>query len=299
MSSRVPTAALILVTMNSVAFVGRALDSIRALDYPKDALTVVVVDNASHDGTPDLILREYPDVKLIRSTTNTGFAGGNNIGMRAFPADYFALVNPDVVLQPGWLRALIEVLEADRTIGVAGSKVFYGDGQRLQHAGAMFRDNALTYHIGDGEADTGQYDTLRDCDYVIGAALVARGSVAEQLDYLPEAYYPAYFEEAEFCWRAGRAGYRVVYVPGAVAYHDEKHSGSGRMTLKYVRRYHTRRFLFAMRNFTTPETRHRFIDAERAWRKANARGVRIGALLLFCKLANWGVLARNLWILRA
>ncbi len=291
-----PTVSLIIVTMNSAGFVGKALDSIQKLNFPRECLTTVVVDNISHDGTPDLIARDYPDVKLIRSDKNTGFAGGNNIGMRAFPADYYALVNPDVVLDSGWLRALVGVMEADSSIGVAGSKVFYADGERLQHAGAMFRGNALTYHIGDGERDNGQYDALCDCDYVIGAALLIRASVAAELNYLPEAYFPAYYEEAEFCWRTRQAGHRVVYVPQAVALHDEKHSGSGRLTLKYIRRYHTRRYLFAMRNFTTPEDRRRFTEAERAWRRENARGIRIGVLLAFCKLSNWRYILKNLWI---
>ncbi len=291
--------SLIIVTMNSARFVDKALRSIQQLNYPPEALTVVVVDNNSHDGTPELITRDFSDVKLIRSVTNTGFAGGNNIGMRAFPADYYALVNPDVVLNPDWLRVLVTMMEADQNIGVAGSKVFYADGERLQHAGAMFRDNALTYHIGDGERDTGQYDAVRDCDYVLGAALLIQAKVAVALNYLPEAYFPAYFEEAEFCWRTRQVGHRVVYVPQAIAFHDENHSRSGRMTLRYAWRYHTRRYLFAMRNFTTLEARQRFVAAEHAWRKVNARGVRVGLLLAFCKLANWRLLPQNLWILRA
>lgn len=299
MNTPFPTVSLIVVTMNSAAFVGKALASIQHLDYPPEALTVVVVDNASRDGTADLVAREFPAVKLIRSPHNTGFAGGNNLGMRAFPADYYALVNPDVVLKADWLRVLVAAMEADPSIGITGSKVFYADGVRLQHAGAMFRDNALTYHIGDGERDTGQYDEQRECDYVLGAALVVRGTVATQLNYLPEAYFPAYFEEAEFCYRTRQAGYRVVYIPEAVAWHDEKHSGSGRLTLRYVRRYHTRRYLFALRNYTTRAARQKFLEAERRWRRESARGIRIAALLMLCKLANWRFLSRNLWLVRA
>lgn len=259
----------------------------------------MVVDNASSDGTAALVRRDFAWVNLIETGRNTGFAGGNNIGMKAYPAAYYALVNPDVVLDPGWLSALLTVMQADPSIAVAGSKVFYADGVRLQHAGAMFRDNALTYHLGDGETDHGQFDQLRDVDYVLGAAMLIRGSVAAQLDYLPEAYHPAYFEEAEFCYRARLAGYRVVYVPGAVARHDEAHSGSGKMTVRYMLRYHTRRYLFALRNFTSPAQREQFIIAERAWRRTNARGLRVNALLLVCKLANGRRLWGNGWLFRA
>ena|SRR5579859_3469436 len=292
-----PTVTLVLVTMNSATFVGKALDSIRAQEYPADRVQVVVVDHDSHDGTQALIAQKYPWVKLVAEKVNHGFAGGNNVGMKRFPADYYALVNPDATIAPDWLQVLVNVMEADPTIGVAGSKIFYGDGKLLQHAGGMFRANALTFHLGDREPDSGQYDTMRDVDYVMGAAFVARGDLTRQLNYLPEDYFPAYFEEADFCTQVRRLGKRVVYVPKAVAWHDETHSGSGSFTAKFLRRYHKHRYLYALRNLTTHEEQVRFRDAERAWKRQYIKGFQARSLLLYSKLVNWRLLLRHPWLL--
>ncbi len=294
-----PTVNIIFVTMNAARFVPKALQSIRAQTYPADRIHTIVVDNHSHDETVAILKRDFPWVELIEEKSNHGFAGGNNIGMRAREADYFALINPDAVLDPNWLTNIIDVMENDATIGVAGSKVFYSDGLTLQHAGGMFRENALTYHLGDHEHDNGQYDTLRDVDYVLGAAFMTRGKLARQLNYLPEAYFPAYYEEAEYCTRVRKLGFRVVYVPTAVAWHDEKISGSGKMTFRFLRLYHRHRYLYALRNLTTPEERERFIQAERAWRNQYAYTLNARLLLWYSKLAHWRLILRDPWLLRA
>jgi GT2 family glycosyltransferase len=293
-----PTVSVIIVTMNSAAFISKALDSIRTQRYPADRMQTIVVDHGSHDGTVERIRRDYPWVTVLAETVNHGFAGGNNVAMRAYPADYYALVNPDATLAPGWLSILVDRLESDPTIGVVGCKIFYSDGKLLQHAGAMFRDNALTYHFGDHEPDHGQYDEQRDVDYVMGAAFVARGELTRRLGYLPEEYFPAYYEESDFCTQVRKAGKRVVYVPTAVAWHDEKHSGSGRFTRKFLRRYHKHRYLYVLRNFTTDEERQKFTVAERAWRRQYANNIPGRALLIYSKLVNWRWLIRRPWLFR-
>src|ERR1700694_4924074 len=120
-----PTVSIVIVTMNSAEFVGKALDSIQKQSYPADRLRTVVVDHASKDGTVERIRKDYSWVTVIAERVNHGFAGGNNIGMKAYPADYFALINPDVVLDANWLHNVIAVMEADPKIGVGGSKIFY------------------------------------------------------------------------------------------------------------------------------------------------------------------------------
>lgn len=294
-----PTINFIFVTMNAAPFVAKALRSIQAQTYPAERIHTIVVDNNSHDLTVSIIKKDFPWVELIAEKVNHGFAGGNNIGMHAHNADYFALINADAVLDPNWLTNIVNVMEAEPRIGVAGSKVFYSDGLILQHAGGMFRDNALTYHLGDHEHDNGQYNTMRDVDYVLGAAFMTRGQLARELGYLPEAYFPAYYEEAEYCTRVRKLGYRVVYVPTAVAYHDEKISGSGKMTLRFLRRYHRHRYLYALRNLTTAEERERFVKAERAWRRQYAYTLNARLLLWYSKMVHWRLILQDPWLLKA
>src|SRR5712691_6175226 len=184
----VPTITIILVTRNAEMFVGRALRSIQAQTYPAEQVRVIVVDNASTDRTATIVREQFPQVTLITENVNRGFAVGCNIGMQCFAADYFALVNPDVTLDLNWLTSMIEAMEADKTIGVAGSKIFRGDCVTLQHTGGIIADNALTSHRGANERDVGQYDMPADVDYVTGAALVTRGKLAAELGYLPSGY---------------------------------------------------------------------------------------------------------------
>jgi len=294
-----PHVTLILVAYNSAAFVAKALDSVKSQTYPAEAIHTVVVDNASQDDTVRLIHETYPWATLIPETINHGFARGNNLAMRCHPADYFALVNADVVLHPDWLANIIRVLEADASIGVAGSKIFYGNRVLLQHTGGMFRENALTYHLGVNEFDIGQYDAQCDIDYAMGAAFVTRGGLARSLNYLPEAYF-MYYEEAEYCVRVRRAGHRVVYVPTAIAYHDEKYSQSGKgASWRFLSLYHRARYLFVLRTMNTPEERQQFCRAEREWLRRYARGGHYQILLLQSLLANWPQLKADPWLLRA
>ncbi|MBX3061910.1 MAG: glycosyltransferase family 2 protein [Anaerolineae bacterium] len=288
--------SLIIVSWNSAAIIGATLDSIRQLDYPRDQLRVVVVDNHSSDDSVRLIRQRYPEVEVRAELINHGFAGGNNVGMKSAPADYFALVNPDVVLHPDWLTENIAVLEADANIGVLGSKIFYGNRVMLQHTGGFLRPNLLSYHRGDGELDIGQYDQISDSDYATGAAFVTRRSVAERLGYLPEAYF-MYYEETEFCFRARQQGFRVAYAPKAVCYHDEKHSLGRSASARYLLLYHRSRYLFALRNLQTREQRLAFIAEERDWLNFHIRSYRYRALLQRSKLANWREMVKYKWML--
>jgi GT2 family glycosyltransferase len=293
-----PGVTIILVTWNAASHIRRALDSIHGLSYPAACIRTVVVDNASRDGTIGIVWASYPWVTALAQRVNWGYAAGSNAAMRSYPADYFALVNPDVELHPDWLSCLIAAMEADPSLGVVGGKIYYGNRTVLQHVGGMIRDNALTYHLGSGETDRGQYDTASDVDYIMGAAFVTRGDLMCRLGYLPEAYF-LYFEETEYCLKVRNAGYRVAYVPSAIAYHSQELDQKRIADWRYAWKYHRSRYLFAMRNLITSTERERFLKAERAWRRTYMRGLRAGAYLLGAKIAHWRSLIRNRWLLKA
>ncbi|HEY7834151.1 MAG TPA: glycosyltransferase family 2 protein [Ktedonobacterales bacterium] len=296
--TELPSVTLVIVTYNSAAVIATALRSVAAQTFPAARIRTVVVDSDSRDDTLRIVREDFPWAEIVWEGVNYGYTRGNNTGMRRFPADYYALINPDVELDPHWVSATVTALEADLTIGVAGSKTFFGNKVLLQHVGGFFRANKITYHPGVNELDIGQYDTPTEGDYMQGAAILARGAMAEQVGYLPEAYF-MYYEEVEFCVRARAAGYRVVYLPQAVAYHYEKHSVSGTGGRRFLWLYQRSRFLFVLRNVTTPQARREFIAAERAWKREHVRGGRFRLLLLGAKLAHWRLLLRDPWLLLA
>ena len=210
--------SVIVLAWNGAAFIENCL---RALLAQNQDAEIIVVDNASPDDTIAVVEKFLPRVQLIRNTANLGFAGGNNVGIRAATGDAMVLLNQDTVVQPGWLRAIADTFD-DATIGIVGCKSLYPDARGIQHAGGVVEPGtAQTRHIGWGEQDAGQYDSLSEPDYVTGAALAIRRAVVARLGGLDEKFFPAFYEEVDYCYRARRAGFRVVYQPRAVLRHFE------------------------------------------------------------------------------
>jgi GT2 family glycosyltransferase len=268
-------AAIIIVTYNHAAYVGDCLRSLASLDPAPSE--VVVVDNASRDGTAALIRDQFPDVRLIEAGANLGFAGGCNLGVRTTAAPLIVLANPDLVARPDWLGELCAPLQRWPLAGVAGGKLLYRDG-RLQHTGGELRlPLALGHHRGVGEADRGQYDTFEAVEYVTGAALATRRSVWDELNGLDERFFPAYYEEVDFCMRARMAGYQVVYTPRAVASHIEG-SSVGQGSARYLRLYHFNRLRYLFKHFNNTWLMRTWLPAELAHIRAVANDDEIEAL---------------------
>lgn len=136
----------IVLSWNGKKYIADCLDALLAQDYAH--LELLVVDNGSTDGTPELVAEQYPLVTLIRNGRNLGFAPGNNIGLRAATGDLLVLLNQDTRVQPGCLAALAATF-ADPSIGVAGCKLLYPDGT-IQHAGGYLygsRENRNTLAV--------------------------------------------------------------------------------------------------------------------------------------------------------
>jgi GT2 family glycosyltransferase len=174
------------------------------------------------------------------------------------------LLNPDTVVGDNWLANLVAPLMRDERIGVVGCKLYYGDGRTLQHAGGILRPpQAMPDHYGVNQQDDGRWDEPRDVDYVTGAALAVRQTVLDQIGLLDENYF-LYFEEADLCWRARQAGYRVVYEPGATAVHFES-ALSGRGSPFYLTHFHTGRWRFLLKHYPAPQLLAETLPAEKGW----------------------------------
>ena len=187
---------------------------------------VIVVDNASEDGSADYIAAHFPHARLLRNTTNLGFAGGCNVGLHHAHGSSFVLLNQDTEAQPNWLSQLITPLRQDSSIGITGSKALFLDGT-IQHAGAHLDHQAISHHYGYTTRDRHDYDQLRDVDFVTGAALAISRRAYTVIGDLDEGFSPAYYEDADWCYRARAAGFRVVYVPDSVIIHKETSSVLG------------------------------------------------------------------------
>jgi GT2 family glycosyltransferase len=216
-----PKVAIILLNWNRADLTIECVRSLKAIDYPDHEL--IIVDNASTDGSADALKSRCPDVRLLVNNRNLGFAGGNNVGIRyamGQKADYVLLLNNDTEADPRFLSELVAAAEADPKIGIAGSKIYYfSEPKRLWYAGGKVNLwKGDTHHVGENEVDAGQYDGPGDTDYVSGCAMLIRRSVLEEIGLLDERMF-LYYEDSDYCMRARRHGFRVVYVPSSVVWH--------------------------------------------------------------------------------
>ena len=217
--------AIVVVTYNSESCVGELLASLEG-----GGADVVVVDNGSSDGTVGVV-QSFEDVRLLRST-NVGYAGGINLGVRAAPdADAYLILNPDLSVRPGLVAALSAAL-ADPQVGLVVPLVLHSDGRRQN---SLRREPTLLRAIGfnwtgvpklsEYVSDDDDYRAPHDVDWALGAAVLVRRECYESVGPWDESFF-LYSEETDFCLRARDAGWTTRFVPDGVVVHHE--GGSGR-----------------------------------------------------------------------
>jgi len=201
---------------------------------------VIVVDNGSSDGSAQMVKASFPKVRLIRNKENLGFSKAVNQGLREAKGEKLLLLNNDVKVPAGWCKAFLKASEGPG-VGIVGCKLVFPNGD-LQHAGCSIKPWGIVRH-GYREKDNGQYDEEREVDYVSGAAfLINRGVIAE-IGLLDEEYSPAYYEETDYCWRARKAGFKVLYSPEPVVEHVEWATTEKMPDLYYIRERNRVRFM--------------------------------------------------------
>ena len=228
---------------------------IDTLPLEDKSIEVIVVDNASKEDEVSIIAQRYPQVKVIRSEENLGFAGGNNIGIKAARGKYLFFLNNDTLLKhhTSAISLLINRLESDTKIGVVCPKIrFSWEDHPIQFAGytPLSRITMRNRAIGCGEADLGQYDTAHPTPYAHGAAMIVKREVIEKAGFMPECYF-LYYEELDWSMMIRRAGYNIWYEPAFTVYHKESQTTGQQSSLRtyYIIR---NRLLFIKRNNYSP-----------------------------------------------
>lgn len=242
-----PPVTIVTINYNQVLVTCALLDSLRKLTYPN--VEVIVVDNHSAEDPRPWIREKYPEVKLLVSEENLGFAGGNNLGIRASSGKYILFLNNDTEVDPGFLEPLVALFETNPMAGIASCKILYfNSGDTIQYAGSTRIDpfTGRSKRIGYLEKDRGQHNQLRETDLAHGAAMMVPRRVIDQVGMMPEFFF-LYYEEVDWCESIKKAGYRIYFVPGSRVYHKESMSIGKGSTLKTY--YMTRnRVLYMRRN---------------------------------------------------
>ena len=238
--------SIITVNYNGLKDTCELIDSIPF----NDTMEVIVVDNASKQDEATLIKNKYPKVNIIRSDNNLGFAGGNNLGIKAAKGKYIFLINNDTIIKDLDFNSIINRLESSPEIGVVCPKIKFTWGNMpIQFAGytPLSQVTVRNKAIGFGEEDRGQYDIPHPTPYAHGAAMMLKREVIDKVGLMPECYF-LYYEELDWSIMITRAGYEIWYEPACTLYHKESQSTGQNSPLRTY--YITRnRLLLVKRNW--------------------------------------------------
>ncbi len=183
---------------------------------------IIVLDNASTDGSVEAIRQRFPAVQLIELVENKGYAGNNNVGIEAAlaqNADWVFVLNEDTILHPDCLRQMMEVARGNPHIGVIGPMVYHHNEPKIiQTAGGYMNRFWEAKHIAENQPDQGQFANVHDVDWISGCAILVKREVIQQVGVLDERFF-YYWEETEWCMRAKKAGWQIVQVPQARLWH--------------------------------------------------------------------------------
>jgi GT2 family glycosyltransferase len=211
----------------------------------------MVVDNGSTDGSENFLRQNLADVEILQSGENLGFAGGNNVGIRKalrLGADYVWLLNNDAVTDQQALTTLVEAMENDPRVGIAGSKIFYHDNPlKIWFAGGMWKKGRLHWRQrGANQIDQGQFEERCEVGSVSGCSMLVRSTAIETIGLMDESFF-LYWEDTEWCARARANGYQVVFVPGSKIWHKISASTMQSSFSQYY--YFTRNGFFFLRAY--------------------------------------------------
>jgi GT2 family glycosyltransferase len=214
--------AIIVLNWNGKKDTLECLDSIRKIDYQN--FDVIVVDNGSTDDSVKVIQKKFPEVNILETGENLGYAGGNNYGMRYAidnGADYILLLNNDVIVDSQLVKNFVDATLRVTPWAIFAAKIYYySQPKKIWYAGARrIRSTAHFIHIGQGNVDNdNEFNSLTETDYACGCAIFFYKGVIDKIGLFDEKFYLTY-EEADFCYRARRSGIKSYIVPDAKIWH--------------------------------------------------------------------------------
>ncbi len=222
--------SIIILTWNSKGMLKRCLQSIYNNTGVKD-YEIIVIDNGSQDGTPEMLKANFPEVKIIRNNINRGVAPARNQGLKLAQGEYLLILDVDTIVKQRSIDTLIDFMERNKNVGLVGPKLIYPDGE-LQYSCRKFPTvpskvfRRMPFHFArsflrDEEYREWDHNSIREVDYVIGACQLIRRDALEEVGYLDDKmfYGP---EDVDYCLRLRKANWGIVYNPNAEVIHDEQ-----------------------------------------------------------------------------
>lgn len=225
-----PVCSFIIVNYNGLKYLEDCLNSLRDLAYPQESIEVIVVDNGSSDHSLDYLHQNYTDVKVFINSENN-FASALNLGIRQAIGDYISFLNNDANLGSQWLEILVQKLEKHPEIGAVSGKILLKDG-RINSVGHRILPNYYWADIGIEERDRGQYDSEKDVEGLCWAAVLFRRACLADVGEVDRDFV-MYFEDVDYAKRCRERGWKLRYIPTAIAHHVYGGSSDGNYLTEY------------------------------------------------------------------
>jgi GT2 family glycosyltransferase/glycosyltransferase involved in cell wall biosynthesis len=217
------TVSVVVVNYKGADDTITCLQGLADVDWPAERLELVVVDNASGDGSVERIRAAVPHAVVVASRENTGFAGGCNLGVEHATGQYVAFLNNDARPDRAWVREAVQVLDRDRGVGAVACKVLDWEGTHVDYVDGSMTWYGMGYKREVTRPDTGEWDVPKDVLFGTGAAMFVRAELFRSVGGFDERFF-MFFEDVDLGWRLNLLGHRVRYVPTSVAFH--KHHAS-------------------------------------------------------------------------
>jgi GT2 family glycosyltransferase len=239
-----PLISVIIVNYNGKKFLSDCLSSIFRQTYTP--LEVILVDNASNDGSVEYIYQNFPRVKMFILSTNLGFAGGTNTGIEKATGEYVLTLNNDTILTPDFIAELAKPMISNPTVGMCASKMIFPDGRVNSTAICISRSGAA-WDRGLGELDRGQYDRSEEVFGACAGAALYRRSMLDEIGFFDADFF-LFMEDVDLAFRAQLSGWKCVYVPTAKVFHV--HGGTAKTGSDTAVYYGNRNLLwYVVKNF--------------------------------------------------
>ena len=251
-SSHSPLLTVIVLTWNNYGDTAECLHSLRKLNY--SPYNVLLVDNGSTDGSIERLRLAFPEVTILKTGENLGYAGGNNIGIEyalSKDVDYILLLNNDTIVDPKLAIKLVQASNEIDNLGIFGCvNYYYNNRKKVQFSGGVFNWKTgdiidLTRH----KIDDGQFELVKEVDTVAGSCLFLPTPVIKSVGIFDNRYFLT-FEDSDLCCRVKKAGYKVYTFMGAGIWHKVSVSGQAQQKGLNILKYYAvrNRFLFLIRN---------------------------------------------------
>lgn len=215
-NNKTPTVTITFPTYNGWEDTKECLESLSKLNYAKRSIEIIVVDNNSQDQTPQKIRKLFSHVKVIEQQKNLGYAKAVNISLSKASGQYILFTNNDIVLDRNYIKNMVSLAMSNPEISVIGSMVYL----KNPKGKIGFNGLRLNPYLGYHQYDLKNLDQVRECDLPPSGGFFVRRSLIDEIGSLDEGFF-LYFEDVDFCLRAKRAGYKIIFNSNAIAYHGQ------------------------------------------------------------------------------